>query len=68
MQLPHEPCREHRFPVSPLLRVKNLLPSNGRGLQGHYLATGLHATTETHCIYCHVIVTRDEVWIGNWIY
>jgi hypothetical protein len=28
-QLWHGPRREHRFPVSPLVRVRNLLPSNG---------------------------------------
>jgi hypothetical protein len=30
--------------VSLLMRVRNLLPSNGRCLQSHFLATGLHAT------------------------
>jgi hypothetical protein len=28
-QLSHGPRREHGFPVSPLVRVRNLLPSNG---------------------------------------
>jgi hypothetical protein len=42
----HGPHRKHRFPVSTctLVRVRNLLPSNGRCLQSHYLATGVHAT------------------------
>jgi hypothetical protein len=35
------PRRAHSFPVSPLVRVENLLPSNGRCLQNHYLAKGL---------------------------
>jgi hypothetical protein len=36
--------KENRFPVSPLLRVRNLLPSNGPCLQSHYLATDPYAT------------------------
>jgi hypothetical protein len=44
MQLSHRLQREHRFPVSPLVRVRDLLPSNRCCLQSHYLATGLHAT------------------------
>jgi hypothetical protein len=43
-QSSHEPFREHVFPVSPLVRVMRLLPSNGCCLQSHYLATSLHAT------------------------
>jgi hypothetical protein len=44
-------CRTDRFPVSPLVRVRNLLPSNGRCSQSHYLATGLHPT-----IYCSMLI------------
>jgi hypothetical protein len=40
-QLLHGPRREH-LPSS-LVRVRNLLPNNGR-LHSHYLATTLHAT------------------------
>jgi hypothetical protein len=36
--------REHRFKVSPLVHVRNMLPSKGRCLWNHYLAAGLHAT------------------------
>jgi hypothetical protein len=43
-QLWHGPCRGHHFSVSPLVYVRKLLPNNGRCLQSHYLATGLHAT------------------------
>jgi hypothetical protein len=45
-QLSHILCREHLFPVSQLVSVRNLLPSNGRCLQSHYLATGLHTTIQ----------------------
>jgi hypothetical protein len=38
-QLSRGPLREQRFPASPLVRVRNMLPSNGRCLQSHYLAT-----------------------------
>jgi hypothetical protein len=44
MQLFHGPRREHHFPVSPLVCVMSLLPNNGRCLQCHHLAMGLHAT------------------------
>jgi hypothetical protein len=44
MQLSHGPHREDLFPVSLLVCVRNMLPSNGHCLQSHYLATGLHAT------------------------
>jgi hypothetical protein len=44
MKVSHWPRREHRFQDSPLVRVWNLLPSNGRCLQIHSLATGLRAT------------------------
>jgi hypothetical protein len=43
-QLPYGRRIEHRFPVSPLVRVRNLLPSNWRCLKSRYLATGIHAT------------------------
>jgi hypothetical protein len=43
MKLSHRPRREHRFPVSALVRGRNPLPSNARCLQSYYLATGLHA-------------------------
>jgi hypothetical protein len=43
-QLPHGPHRAHRFQVSPFVRVRSLMPSNGRCLQRHHLATGLHTT------------------------
>jgi hypothetical protein len=39
----YDPIAEHCFPVSPSMRLRNLLPSNGRCSQSHYLATGLHA-------------------------
>jgi hypothetical protein len=42
LQLSIGPRREQIFPVIPLMRVRNPLPSNGRCL--HYLATALHAT------------------------
>jgi hypothetical protein len=41
------PRRKRRFPVSPLVRIRNLLPSNGPSLESHYLATGLDATIWT---------------------
>jgi hypothetical protein len=34
-QLSHGPHRKHVFPITPLLRVRNLLPSNGRCLSSH---------------------------------
>jgi hypothetical protein len=40
----HGPCREHLFPVSPLVHVRYLLSSNRHCLQCHYLAMILHAT------------------------
>jgi hypothetical protein len=43
-QLTHGPRRDQFSPVSPLVRVGNLLSSNGRCLQNRCLATGLHAT------------------------
>jgi hypothetical protein len=43
-QLSHGPRREHLFLVNLLVGVRNPLPSNGRCLQSHYIATGLHAT------------------------
>jgi hypothetical protein len=42
-QLSHRLHREHHFPVSPLMHVRNLLPNNGRCLQSHSLAMGQHA-------------------------
>jgi hypothetical protein len=36
--------RNHSFPASPLVRVRNLLPSNWRCLQSYCIATGIHAT------------------------
>jgi hypothetical protein len=50
------PHRKYRFPVSPLVHVRNLLLSNGRCLQSHYLATGVHAT----CISITSICFRTE--------
>jgi hypothetical protein len=56
MKLSHGLLREHSFPVSPLVRVRNLfwpLPSNGRCLHSYYLATGLLAkvcNTNPHCL------------------
>jgi hypothetical protein len=41
--------REHYFPVSPLVHVRNLLPSNGCCLQSNYLGTGLHAAVFYPC-------------------
>jgi hypothetical protein len=43
-QLSHGPRREQLFSVSPLVHVRNMLPSNGRYLQSHYLATALRTT------------------------
>jgi hypothetical protein len=43
-QLSHGPGREHRLQVSPLVRFRNQMFSNGRCLQSHYLATGLQVT------------------------
>jgi hypothetical protein len=45
-QLSHGPRREHRFQVSPLRRDRNMLRSNKRCLQSHYLATGLQLQYE----------------------
>jgi hypothetical protein len=47
MYLSHGQHTEHRFLITPLVRVRNLLrplPSNGHCSQSHYLATGLYAT------------------------
>jgi hypothetical protein len=49
MQLLHGPHREHPFPVSPLVSVRNLMPSIGCHLQSCYLPLGLHATISS----CH---------------
>jgi hypothetical protein len=46
-QLPHGPRTDHFSAVSPSVRVRNLLPSNGRCLQSHCLATSLHTTIYT---------------------
>jgi hypothetical protein len=43
--LSHGLRRKHSFPISLLVHVRNLLPSNRSCLQSHYLATGLHAAT-----------------------
>jgi hypothetical protein len=43
-QVSHGLRREHRFQVSPFMRVRNVLPSKGGCLHSHYLAKGLHAT------------------------
>jgi hypothetical protein len=37
------PYRAHLFPVSLLVRVRNMLPSSGLRLECHYLATGLQS-------------------------
>jgi hypothetical protein len=50
-----KPHRKHRFPVSPLVHARNLLPSCRHCLQSHYLATGLHAT----------ILWRVDPLLGN---
>jgi hypothetical protein len=55
----HGPHRAHRFLVSPLVRVRNLLPSNGRCLQSHYLAAGLHATVFSDVLK-HPALTRNK--------
>jgi hypothetical protein len=56
-QVPHGPRTERRFQVSPLVRVRNLLPSNGRCLQSHYLATGLHATVFSS-VHQHLFISN----------
>jgi hypothetical protein len=53
-QLSHGPRGEHSIQVSPLVRVRNLLLSNGRCLRSHYLVTCLHAT---------VIITVMQIFI-----
>jgi hypothetical protein len=45
--------REHRFLVTPLMHIRNLLPMNGHCLQSHYLATGLRATCMCVNIYIY---------------
>jgi hypothetical protein len=52
MQLLHRPQREHHFPISPLMCVRNLLPSS-LCLQSHYLTTGLHAS-KCFSLHSHV--------------
>jgi hypothetical protein len=59
----HGPRREHQFPVSSLVRVRNLLPSNGRCLQSHYLATGLHATILKESALCLHRVFLGFLWL-----
>jgi hypothetical protein len=50
----------YRFPVSPLIHLRNMLPSSGRFLQDHYLATGVRATELIVAIIqiCRVIPVR----------
>jgi hypothetical protein len=58
-QLSHGPRKEHCFPVSPLVLVRNLLPSNERCLRSHYLAKSLHATLCMYvCMYTLCIQVR----------
>jgi hypothetical protein len=54
MQLLHRLHREHCVPDSPVVRVRNLLPSSWRCLQGHYLALGLHAAIFLLLIYDYI--------------
>jgi hypothetical protein len=49
------PLGKHRFPVSSLVHVRNLLPSKGRCLLSHYLATGMHATIYIHAYKCGLV-------------
>jgi hypothetical protein len=58
-QLSHGRRRENGLQVSSLLPVRNLLPSNGRCLLIHYLATAQHAT-----IFC--LCTHPAGGIENW--
>jgi hypothetical protein len=55
--LRHGSCIEHCFPLSPLVRVRNLLPSNGRCFQSHYLVTGLHAAVLLKRTVCLVVTS-----------
>jgi hypothetical protein len=61
-QLQYGLRREHLFLVSPLAHVMNLLPSNGRSLQSHYLATGLHVT-----LYIFLLFTV-KLWVFYFLY
>jgi hypothetical protein len=54
-QLSHGPRREHSYPVSPLVHVKYMLPSNGFFIHSHYLATGLHAPLYIHSRPIHFL-------------
>jgi hypothetical protein len=66
MQLSKGPRREH--PRNPLVRVRNLLPSNGHCLQSHYLATGLQATISFNIIQnnllemSHTFMLTHKFW------
>jgi hypothetical protein len=50
-------CRkgEDRFPISPLVHVRNLLPSNERCLQSHYLSR----------VYMLQYVCLNSYWLMN---
>jgi hypothetical protein len=50
--LSHRLHIEHRFALSPLAHIRNLLLTNGRCLQSHYSATGLFVPNSLQA-YCH---------------
>jgi hypothetical protein len=62
--------------VIPLVLVRKVLPSNGRCLQSHYLATGLHATYNIHadqymyvymfCICRHILYMHTYLCVHVW--
>lgn len=66
-QLSHRLCREHRFQVSPLVCVSNLLPSNGHCLQSHYLAMGPHATVclRVKIRACILFIQHEELFVAR---
>jgi hypothetical protein len=60
-QMSQGPRREHRVPVSPLVGVRKLLPSNRRCLQGQYWVACIHAT-----LYFHLPATTEGHTYGLW--
>jgi hypothetical protein len=61
----HSRALATNFFLSPLMRVRNLLPSNGRCIQSHYLATGLHATLlkiprDMACLCVYITMTEKK--------
>jgi hypothetical protein len=63
MQLSRGPCREHCFPVSSLVCVRNLLPSNRHCLQSgstFYIASSLRLfVLNSLQVYCHFFFSES---------